>query len=86
MRAERESRTRYVGITITLGVGLLLIVLQAFGAFGGGSRTLRSTTPMPLAIVYLLLGPISLVIPIVVFWSWSLFLFRGQTTLLYRGL
>ena len=58
-----------------------LVTLQAFGAFGGGSPTELSPSPMPLALLWFLLpGSVAMIIlamPAVAFLGW-MFLVRTE--------
>ena len=68
-----------IGITIGLGIVLQVVVLAAFGVFGGGAPTITAPSPMPLFAAYVMIGPTAFGLPVLLFWLWCVPLFRGES-------
>ena len=84
---RRSGSRKHVIAVLLAGAGIQLVVLQAFGVFGGGSPTEFAPSPMPLAFLYFAgLGPLAFGIPVVAFWFWGLPLFRGASAFPVRSL
>ena len=72
---------------LVAGVAIQILVLQAFGVFGGGSPTELAPSPMPLALLYFAgLGPLAFAVPVIAFWVWGLPLFGGATVFPIRSI
>ena len=63
-------------VTIGLGLSLIVVALQSFGAFGGPAS--MSPAPMTVFVFFFFLGPFAIVVPAVAFWLWNVNLFRGD--------
>lgn len=83
---KRAATKKHIVAVLLAGAAVELLVLQAFGAFGGGLPTELTPSSMPLVLLYMVgLGPLALGIPVVTFWAWGFPLFSGAATFPLRS-